>query len=256
MTGDVELQVWRAGGLLATTLIAIALQAARPHAAIRGTLRVNGPLWLLDTLLVGAVCGACGCEAARRAAAAGFGLLNLVPLPGALDAALTIVSLDFVSYLWHRANHRFAFLWRFHRVHHSDVDFTVSTGLRFHPGELLLSLPVRLAAVGLLGPPVEAVVAFEIVFNFANLLEHGNIDLPLGLERRLARVLVTPALHRRHHTRRRPDLDSNYATIFSFWDRGLRTLRECTSADHVDTGLPGVERSPSFLQALGMPFRK
>lgn len=256
MTDEVQLQILRSGGMVLTALIVVGLQSALPHAALRGSLRVNGPLWFFNTLLLAAVCGACGCEMARYAQAGGFGLLNVVPLPGAADAVLTVLVLDFVSYVWHRANHRLPLLWRFHRVHHSDIDFTVSTGLRFHAGELLLSLPLRLAAVALLGPPVEAVVAFEILFNFSNLFEHGNIDLPLGLERSVERVFVTPALHRRHHTRRRPDLDSNYATIFSFWDRGLGTLRHCTSADHIDTGLPGIERSLSFLQAMKLPFVK
>jgi sterol desaturase/sphingolipid hydroxylase (fatty acid hydroxylase superfamily) len=255
--GEVEQRILYDGGLLLGALIAAAAQSAWPHAALRGSLRVNAALWLTATLLTGATCtlgGWCSYTAAARAASAGFGLLNLVPLPFALEIAVTILALDFVSYLWHRANHRVPFLWRFHGVHHSDIDFTVSTGLRFHPGEILLSLPVRLSAVALVGAPVAAVLVFEVVFNFANLFEHGNVDLPAGLERRLHRIFVTPALHRRHHTRRRPELDSNFSTIFSFWDRSLGTLRECTSAEHIDTGLPGVERSLSFLQALRLPF--
>jgi sterol desaturase/sphingolipid hydroxylase (fatty acid hydroxylase superfamily) len=163
--------------------------------------------------------------------------------------------LDIVSYGWHRANHRVAFLWRFHQVHHSDLSFTVSTGVRFHPGELLLSLPTRLAAVAAVGAPPVAVVIFEVVFTLGNLFEHGNISLPLQLERQIARLLVTPALHRRHHTRRYPELDSNFGTIFTLWDRALGTYGANTSEVCVETGLPSGERAVTVLRALLLPLR-
>src|SRR5262249_56613757 len=112
----------------------------------------------------------------RTAAGMGFGVLNVVAAPGWLAVAASVLLLDLVSYGWHRANHAFGLLWRFHRVHHSDVTFTVSTALRFHPGELLLSLPVRLLAVFALGVPVAAVLVFELAFTLANLLEHVDVD--------------------------------------------------------------------------------
>jgi len=216
---------------------------------------VNAELWLLNAVLLSVVCGTCACTVARWAAARGIGFLNDVATPRWVGTLLTIVVLDFVSYCWHRANHRIAFLWRFHQVHHSDESFTVSTGLRFHPGELVLSLPIRLSAVALLGAPAATVVAFEIVFTLANLFEHGNIDLPLTLERRLAGLVVTPALHRRHHTRRYPELDSNFGTIFTLWDRWLGTYGPNSSAVRVDTGLPDGESAPNVARALLMPLR-
>jgi sterol desaturase/sphingolipid hydroxylase (fatty acid hydroxylase superfamily) len=202
---EAQLQLARLAGFVVAGGFALGLQRFRPHAPRSGSVRVNAGLWLLNAALLSAVCGACACAVARWAAAHGIGLLNSTAAPAWAGIALPIAALDFVSYAWHRANHRIAFLWRFHQVHHSDLTFTVSTGVRFHPGELLLSLPIRLAAVALLGAPAGAVVFFEVVFTIANLFEHGNIDLPLAFERRLAGLVVTPALHRRHHMRRHPE---------------------------------------------------
>jgi sterol desaturase/sphingolipid hydroxylase (fatty acid hydroxylase superfamily) len=202
---------------------------------------VNGTLWLANLVVIGAVCGACACTAARWAGRAGIGALNTWPLPWWLALPIAIVALDFVSYCWHRANHGVALLWRFHQVHHSDATFTVSTAVRFHPGELLLSLPLRLAAVVLIGASAEAVVLFEIVFTVANLLEHGDIALPRRIERTIERLYITPALHRRHHTRRGPDRDTNFGTVFSIWDRALGTYARNDSAIRIETGLPGLD---------------
>jgi sterol desaturase/sphingolipid hydroxylase (fatty acid hydroxylase superfamily) len=134
-----------------------------------------------------------------------------------------------------------SFLWRFHQVHHSDPTFTASTGVRFHPGELLLSLPVRLTAVAVVGASAGAVVLFEFVFSVANLVEHGDIDLPVRFERLMGRAFITPALHRRHHTKVGPDRDTNFGTIFATWDRLLGTRADNDSATAIATGLPGVD---------------
>jgi len=168
---------------------------------------------------------------------------------------VTVAVLDFVSYCWHRANHRIRPLWRFHQVHHSDAAFSVSTGVRFHPGELVLSLPLRLVAVVAVGAPLTGVIVFEIAFSVANLIEHGDIDLPLAFERRVGRALITPALHRRHHSRQRGELDSNYGTIFAIWDRLLGTFVDNSSAVRVDTGLPELKDTPGLRAALALPAR-
>jgi sterol desaturase/sphingolipid hydroxylase (fatty acid hydroxylase superfamily) len=235
-----EFQVLRGAGFAAALTLALVLQRLRPHAPLRGSWRVNGGLWFTNLLVIGAVCGACACTVARWAAGAGVGVLNTVPAPRWLGILATIVSLDLVSYLWHRANHLVPVLWRFHQVHHSDPTFTASTGVRFHPGELLLSLPVRLTAVALVGASAEAVVLFEIVFTVANLVEHGNIDLPLRFERLMAYLFITPALHRRHHTKLAPDRDTNFGTILATWDRLFGTRADNDSATAIDTGLPGM----------------
>jgi len=247
-------QVLRVAAFVVAAGLALGLQRLSPHARLHGSWPVNGGLWLLNGLLLGAICGACAFSVADWAARERIGVLNWTPAPGWLGVPVTLVLLDLVSYGWHRANHRVGLLWRFHQVHHSDPTFTASTGVRFHPGELLLSLPVRLGAVVLLGTPAAAVLVFEVVFTFANLLEHGDVDLPRRGERLLDRVLVTPALHRRHHTRRAPERDTNFGTIFSAWDRMLGTFTPSDSAVVVDTGLPGLAEV-TLGQALALPVR-
>lgn len=235
-----QFQVLRGAGFVAALALAVLLQRLRPHARLRGSWQVNGGLWFTNLIVLGVVCGACACTVARWAANNGIGALNAVPVPRWLAIAVAIAALDLVSYGWHRANHRLPFLWRFHQVHHSDPTFTASTGVRFHPGELLLSLPVRLTAVALVGASAEAVVCFEIVFTITNLVEHGDIDFPLRFERLMGRVFITPALHRRHHTKCGPDRDTNFGTILATWDRFFGTRADNDSTTAIETGLPGL----------------
>ena len=254
LLSESEFQVIRAAGFALAVAAAVGLQRFAPHARLGGNWRVNAALWVVNGVLLAAVCGSCACSVARWATDNGVGVLNRAGVPGWAALAVTVPFLDLISYAWHRANHRLGFLWRFHRVHHSDLDFTVSTGVRFHPGELILSLPLRLAAIVVLGAPVAGVLVFEVVFTLANLIEHGDIDYPPGFEGMVGAVLVTPAMHRRHHTRRRPELDSNFGTIFSFWDRVLRSYRSNSSAERIETGVPGVDRPLSVAEALALPF--
>ncbi|MDX2169949.1 MAG: sterol desaturase family protein [Deltaproteobacteria bacterium] len=249
-----EFQLVRAAGFVAAAALALAIQGLRPHDPSYRARPVNLALWLINGVLVGLACGACAWTAAGWAEAARTGLFNRVHLPAWATVLLSIAALDLVSYAWHRANHRIPLLWRFHQVHHSDRCFTVSTAVRFHPGEILLSLPVRLLAIVALGAPVAGVIAFEVVFAFSNLFEHGNIRLPLRLEQRLAGLLVTPALHRRHHACRRPELDSNFATIFSFWDRLLGTFGDNSSAARFPIGLPGAPSARTLPEVLLLPL--
>ena len=235
--------------------LAVLLERLRPHAGSGGSLRTNVGLWAVDAVVLGAVCGGCACAVGSWAAARGVGLLNVMIAPLWVAVPITVVGLDLVSYGWHRANHGVPVLWRFHSVHHADPRFTVSTGLRFHPGELLLSLPVRLVAVVALGAPPVAIVAFEACFAVANFIEHGDIDLPLGLERALDRVVVTPALHRFHHTRARADRDRNFGTILAVWDRLLGTYRASSSAAQVEVGLGEVPEPLGLRAALLLPLR-
>ena len=235
-----QFQVLRGAAFVVALTLALLLQRLRPHARLRGSWSVNGGLWFTNLIVLGTVCGACACTVARWAADSGIGVLNTVPTPRWLGVLAAIAALDLVSYGWHRANHRLPFLWRFHQVHHSDPTFTASTGVRFHPGELLLSLPVRLTAVAVVGASAEAVVFFEIVFTIANLVEHGDINLPLRFERLMGRVFITPALHRRHHTKCGPDRDTNFGTILATWDRLFGTRADNDSATAIETGLPGL----------------
>jgi sterol desaturase/sphingolipid hydroxylase (fatty acid hydroxylase superfamily) len=248
-----QFQLIRGAGFLAAAGLAAAAQRLKPHAGHPGSWRQNLGLWAVDAAIVGALCGACACTVARWAEGTGLGALNVLGAPAWLRIPVSVAALDLVSYVWHRANHRLAPLWRFHRVHHSDPSFTVSTGVRFHPGELVLSLPLRLAAVVAVGASPAAVVVFEITFTIANLIEHGDIDVAAPLEAAVAHVFVTPALHRRHHAKRDPD--RNFGTIFSCWDRLLGTYAHSSSAVQVETGLAGLDRPITLLGVLGLPLR-
>lgn len=252
---EAELQILRGAGFLLAFAAAVAVQRLSPHARFRGSWRVNGGFWAVDAVAIGLVCGACGCVVARWAEVRGLGLFHAIESTAWVALPVTVLTLDFVSYVWHRANHAIPFLWRFHQVHHSDETFTVSTGLRFHPGELLFSLPLRLASVVAIGATPLGVVVFEVLFTIANLFEHGDIDLPGTLESRVGRVFVVPALHRLHHSRRRTDLNSNFGTILIVWDRWLRTYRPNASSSSVATGLPAGERVVGFWRALILPLK-
>ena len=138
---------------------------------------------------------------------------------GWLGLALDIVLLDFLIYWWHRANHELPLLWRFHEVHHLDSFLDTTSALRFHFGEVLASALVRALIVMLLDLPISSILVFETLILIAAIFHHSNLRLPAGLERRLSRLIVTPSIHWVHHHAVRQDTDSNYATLFSIWDR-------------------------------------
>jgi len=255
---DSFLDLTRVAALGSILLLALLLERLLPHARLDRPWRTNLGLFLVDSAFMRVVCGACGFAVAAWAEARSFGALHALAAPAWLALPAGVVALDAVSYFWHRANHRVGWLWRFHRVHHADRAFQVTTALRFHPGELLMALPLRLAAIALVGISPLGVLVFEVIFGAMNLLEHGNFDLPRGLERRLARAVVTPAMHRLHHARSRAELDSNFGTILSGWDRALGTLRASDSARQFETGLPGAagEREMSLARALRAPFAR
>jgi len=252
---ELEFQVVKSAGFVVALSLAAAMQHLRPHQAIRGSWRANTGLWAINAVVLGIVCGGCACSVSLWASGADIGLLNQGAVSLWVAIPVSVIGMDLVSYFWHRANHLVPPLWRFHQSHHCDAHYTVTTALRFHPGELLLALPVRLLAVSLLGVPVVGVIVFEVVFAFANFWEHGNIDLPLKLERAVGRAFITPALHRRHHSVESQLLNSNYGTIFSFWDRLLGSFGDNHSNVRVETGLPGVEGSIGAMGILALPAR-
>ncbi len=173
----------------------------------------------------------------------GWGLSRWIGLTGWLEIALSIVVLDGLDYAWHRANHRIPFLWRFHKAHHADTGMDVSTALRFHPGELLISAIVKGSWIALWGPTAVAWFAFEAIVSFCAQFHHANLALPPRLERTLGRILVTPEYHATHHAVDRRWGDRNFATILPFWDQLFGSA--------VD---PGSGRAPLEAEgALGLP---
>ena len=155
--------------------------------------------------------------------------------------ALDLLLLDLLIYWWHRANHEWRFLWRFHLVHHLDRTLDTTTALRFHFGEVLLSAGARALAIVALGFPFVSAVAFEILLLVATIFHHSNLHLPSTVERALATVIITPSIHWVHHHRRRVDTDSNYGTVFSFWDRLFRSRSHTRRDPAMEIGVEGAE---------------
>jgi len=166
------------------------------------------------------------------AAERGWGLLHLVVLPLWLEILLTVVAFDFIIYLQHVLFHFLPLLWRLHRMHHTDLDLDVTSGNRFHPIEIVISLWIKLAAVLLIGPPVVAVVIFEVLLNATAQFNHGNIRLPLPLDRWLRLLLVTPDMHRIHHSIIPRETNSNFGFNLPWWDRLCGTYRPQPEAGH------------------------
>ena len=186
-----------------------------------------------------------------------FGLLNWLPLHPVLSGALGIILFDYAYYWWHIATHRAPLLWRFHNVHHTDLDMDVSTATRFHCGELLLSVVWRTAFVTLVGIAPLALIVFEIIFECAGQFHHSNWRLPLGIERALNKVLVTPRMHGIHHSIVLRETNSNWGTIFSWWDKLHRSQRIDIPQDAITVGVAAYrDENELTLGALFLlPFR-
>ena len=166
------------------------------------------------------------------AAERGWGLLNQVALPFWLEVALSVVVLDFVIYLQHVMFHAVPALWRLHRMHHADLDFDVTTGSRFHPVEILLSVLLKMAAVAVIGPPAVAVLIFEVLLNGTSMFNHGNVRLPVSLDRVLRWFVVTPDMHRVHHSDIPAETNSNFGFNLPWWDRLFGTYRAQPALGH------------------------
>ena len=162
----------------------------------------------------------------------GWGLFNLITLPGWLAFVLAILLLDFAIYIQHVVFHRVPILWRLHRVHHTDLECDVTTALRFHPIEILLSMLIKLFIVFLLGPAAIAVLVFEIILNASAMFNHSNLRLPLLLDKRLRLLLVTPDMHRVHHSVHVVETNSNYGFFIPWWDRLFGTYCEQPKDGH------------------------
>ena len=153
----------------------------------------------------------------------GWGLFNIIEAPFGLAVILSMLLLDLAIYLQHVMFHAVPALWRLHRMHHADLDFDATTGLRFHPIEILISMAIKLALVAALGPPAVAVLLFEIILNATALFNHANINLPRPVDRWLRWIVVTPDMHRVHHSVDPRETNSNYGFNLPWWDRLMGT---------------------------------
>jgi sterol desaturase/sphingolipid hydroxylase (fatty acid hydroxylase superfamily) len=221
-----------------------------------GSIAVRALAWLTQQLAVPFVAVAAALLAERQ----GIGLLNWMTSPAWLEMALALLALDAAIWLQHWASHKVPLLWRLHRVHHADVDFDVTTAVRFHPVEIALSMLYKVALALVLGPSVLAVIVFEVVLNASAMFNHANLALPLPLDRALRAIIVTPDMHRVHHSVLRHEHDTNFGFNLSVWDRLFGTYTPQPEEGHVEMRI-GLDAYPApeptrLWWSLWLPFGK
>tara|TARA_R110002096_G_scaffold434832_1_gene658073 strand:- start:61744 stop:62559 length:816 start_codon:yes stop_codon:yes gene_type:complete len=255
--------VFRLGVFGSLLLVMLAWELGRPLLRLRNR---RGLRWLSNFTLV--VLGAAASRvvapigaiaAAHHAATNDIGLLNQFDLPVAVHIVVAMIALDFAIYVQHWTFHKVPILWRLHQVHHADRDFDATTALRFHPVEIALSLAIKLGAIYALGAPPLAVLLFEVILNGAAMFNHANISLGDKLDRLTRLVIVTPDMHRVHHSARREETNSNYGFNLPWWDRLFGTY--CAVSQDGKTaltiGLPEYqERQMNLWRLLALPFRR
>lgn len=254
--------------VFAAVFVVMALaETARPKRPLR---HAKGRRWLtnlsiviLDSLMVRAMAAfivpIAAVAAAIYAQHAGFGLLNLVAWPTWVEWLIALVVLDLAIWFQHLVSHKVPLLWRLHQMHHADVDIDVTTAIRFHPVEIALSMIWKIIVVSALGASPEAVLLFEIILNGCAMFNHANVALPKSVDRVLRLVIVTPDMHRVHHSIYRQEHDSNYGFNLSIWDRifSTYTAQPRDGHDGMAIGLsPYQNEAPTGLGwSLGLPFR-
>ncbi len=181
-----------------------------------------------------------------------WGLLNVYELPFVLSVVITIVAMDCIIYLQHVMVHAIPVLWRLHRVHHADLDYDVTTGSRFHPVEIILSMLIKFATIVLLGAPAFAVILFEVILNATAMFNHGNLKLPEKIDRVLRLFLVTPDMHRVHHSVEDDEANSNFGFSLPWWDRLFGTYRDQPRGGHEGMVI-GIHKYREVKQVAQLP---
>ena len=215
---------------------------------------------IVDTLLVRVLFPTATVGLAFFAEARGFGFFNVITVPAWISVVLSFLLLDLAIYLQHVLFHAVPALWRVHRMHHADLEFDVSTGVRFHPIEILLSMLIKFAVVAIIGAPAISVLIFEVMLNATSMFGHTNVRIPARIDRVLRWFVVTPDMHRVHHSILSPETNSNFGFNLPWWDRLLGTYRAQPAAGHENMTI-GIEqfRDPRELRLdrmLLQPFRE
>jgi sterol desaturase/sphingolipid hydroxylase (fatty acid hydroxylase superfamily) len=220
----------------------------------------NLGLVIFNSILLRFIFPAAAVGVAALASEQGWGLLNYYSLPLWVSLAISLLVMDFVIYLQHILMHAVPILWRLHRVHHADLDYDVTTGARFHPIEIILSMLIKFVTIVALGPTIVAVVIFEIVLNAMAMFNHANVRLPLRMDHVLRQLIVTPDMHRVHHSVDYDEANSNFGFNLAFWDRWFGTYRDQPRAGH-EQMIIGIQnyRTPGEVTwihgILWLPFR-
>ncbi|MDP3515273.1 MAG: sterol desaturase family protein [Sulfuritalea sp.] len=243
--------------LMATWETAVPRRARLHTRRVRWT--ANLGLVVLNSVLLRLVFPLAAVGFASFAAERGWGLLNNLALPEWAALILAVVALDFAIYLQHVMFHAVPALWRLHRVHHADPDFDVTTGARFHPIEIVLSMLIKFSVIAVLGAPAAAVLVFEVLLNATAMFNHANLKLPAAVDAMLRRLLVTPDMHRVHHSTEVAEANSNFGFNLTWWDRLFGTYRAAARLPQERMaigvqGLTGDPRCVSLPGLLALPF--
>ncbi len=214
----------------------------------------NISLVVLNTLILRLLFPAAAVGLALLAQERQWGVLNNVFVPDLIAVVITVVVMDLVIYLQHVMFHAVPLFWRLHRVHHADIDYDVTTGARFHPLEIILSMLIKFATILVLGPPVVAVIIFEVLLNATSMFNHSNVRLPLALDRILRLIIVTPDMHRVHHSIEVDEANSNFGFNLPWWDRLFATYRDQPHAGHenMEIGIRGFNDPDQVDKLSGM----
>ncbi|MEW6220195.1 MAG: sterol desaturase family protein [Thermodesulfobacteriota bacterium] len=253
----------RLGGFLGAFLACALWERLAPRRPLSAGRRLrwlaNLGVTLLNSMALRLLFPVLAVGSAAAAAARGWGLLNNYPLPGWLAVITSLVLLDFVIYVQHVLFHTLPLLWRLHMVHHADLDVDVTTGLRFHPLEIMLSMLIKIATVLLIGAPVLSVLVFEVVLNATSIFNHSNAAMRPALDRVLRLLVVTPDMHRVHHSVTIRETNSNFGFNLPWWDRIMGTYRPQPVAGHTGMTIGLAQFRPPQPQGLGwmllLPFR-
>lgn len=256
---EAPLRLFAFAGLLVVFAGLEALLPRRPRTMPRLTRwSANLGLSIINTVLLRFAVPVLAVGVALWAEANNFGLFNLTPLPWALEIVLALLMLDALIWAQHLVMHKVPVLWRMHRVHHTDRDLDATTALRFHPAEILLSMAIKVAAVALIGPAAAAVILFEVILNGMSLFNHACLRLPEWADRILRWLIVTPDMHRIHHSVHLQETDSNYGFNLSIWDRlfGTYTAEPQDGQMTMELGLSQTRSRPvgNLFWLLWYPF--
>jgi len=246
----------------AAFLVLLALERAfplrRPTSRWQSRLRVNMALSMLAIAVALAVVRPVAIACLAFATEHEWGLARVASGNVVVQAVVAFLLMDLTFYYWHRANHAWPWLWRFHNVHHVDPDLDVSTAVRFHFAEIAWSAAFRALQVTLIGGPAWVFLAYEVAFQLNTLFHHSNVRLPIAVERMLSLVVVTPRMHGIHHSERYREANSNWSSVFSWWDRLHGTLRLNVPQASIDIGIAGYSLAGD--NAVGaltrMPFER
>ena len=259
---DIEILIRISGFALVFAAMAL-WEVAAPRRRLTAGRKPRWPgnlgILIIDALAVRILIPTAAVGAALLAAGRGWGLLHMAGLRLSVAALLGFLVLDLAIYGQHVLFHKVPVLWRMHRMHHADLDIDVTTGVRFHPFEILISMGIKIAVVIAFGIPVVAVLLFEVALNATSMFNHGNVSMPAALDRVLRRLVVTPDMHRVHHSILRDETDSNFGFNLPWWDWLFGTYRAAPRAGHdgMTVGLP-IFRNPVELRIdrlLTQPFR-